>query len=174
MACPDRMVYSIQFLESVSGLLDLKYASAGYDMAYNIFHYPGSVGQAVRALKNLPYVNSEYTEWSSAYRLKAKTQMGIPCPNFIQAFSSELSSKIQIPSTESHAGLSTQYMHDFWFLDILDHSKGQMPEPPLSEIENRFAKLYERLKPVILLYDRPVYMKPDKWKKRQNRFASQP
>ena len=171
MARPDRMVYFIQFLESVSGLLDLKYASAGYDMASNIFHYHGSVGQVVRALKNLPYVNG-YTEWGPAYRLKVKTQNGIPYPNFIQAFSSEFFSKVQISSAEPHAGLYAKRMHDLWFLDILDHRKGQMAEPYLSEIENRYTALYERLKSMVLLYDRPVYMKADEWANRQNRFVS--
>ena len=52
------------FLESVSGLLDLKYASTGYDMALNIFYYPGSVGQAVLAAEESALCKSEYTEWS--------------------------------------------------------------------------------------------------------------
>lgn len=50
-----------KFIEYVNSQLNLYYASAGYEMASNILYYLGSVGQSVRMLKNLKYVNSEYT-----------------------------------------------------------------------------------------------------------------
>lgn len=157
------------FIEWVCSLLDVKYASAGYDMAYNVHHYPGSAGQSVRALRDLKYVNSQFTEWGISYCLKAKSEQGIPCPNFIQAFSNTFYSRIEAEHTEN-MGIHRRFLHNMLFLDILDWAGEQAMEPPFEVIEARYATLYKVLKPLIISYDRPVYLKPDEWVKRQERF----
>lgn len=56
----------------------------------------------------------------------------------------------------------------FW--DIFDWTDGQAMEPPFEMIEARYAALYKVLKPLIIPYERPVYLRPNEWVKRQERF----
>lgn len=153
------------FVEDVNRRLNVRYASAGYEMAFNILYYPGSMGYGTRALRNLNYVNSEETEWQ---RLGASGKMGIPCPNFIQALCADWAKKIDAKSPH---GICAQTKDGSLFLDILDHSSGRMREPPFEEAESRFRRLYHLLKPLLVLPERTRYMKKEDWEKRLNRFA---
>lgn len=121
------------FMEWVCSLLDVKYASAGYDMVCNVHHYPGSAGQSVRAFHNAFYsrTTAEHTENMGIYR---------------------------------------RFLHNMLFLDILDWTGERATEPPFEVIKARYTALYKILKPLIILYDRPVYLRPDEWVKRQERF----
>lgn len=153
------------FIETVNSLLDLHYASSGYEMASNILYYPGSAGRSTRALKDLKYVNSEYAEWASAGQISGNT--GIPCPNFIQVLCSNLQKRIQWkPTTAIHQKLAQDKM----ILDILDRSSEHMYEPTFDELEVRYDRLYQLLKPIIIFPKRPLYMKKEDWDKRLKRF----
>ena len=156
-----------KFIKYVNSQLNLYYASAGYEMASNILYYPGSVGQSVGMLKNLKYVNSEHTEWGQ-YDIKAR--LGIPCPNFIQLLHCDLYSKI---SNKEITGLNKNIIENKLILDILDRIKYSICEPTFENIKLRYAKLYELLKPIIVLYDRPVYLKKYDWEQRINRFKKE-
>ena len=100
-------------MEYVNSKLTIRYASAGYEMAFNDL-CPKSSGYGVRALNQLKYVNSEYTEWNG---LNLSTRFGVPCPNFIQILCPELMQKMasEIPD-ELHGKLVNTNL----FLDILD------------------------------------------------------
>lgn len=152
-----------QFMEYVNSKLTIHYASAGYEMAFNDL-CPKSAGYGVRALKQLNYVNSEYTEWRE---LCLSTRFGVPCPNFIQILWPELTQKIEseIPN-ELHGKLVNANL----FLDILDRKSGKMPEPTLEQIETRYQKLYWLLKPILVSPERPMFMKKEDWEKRLRRF----
>ena len=163
--CPLDIEWSTiyQFMEYVNSKLTIHYASAGYEMAFNDL-CPKSAGYGVRALKQLDYVNSEYTEWGE---LCLSTRFGVPCPNFIQILWPELTQKIEseIPN-ELHGKLGNANL----FLDILDRKSGKMPEPTLEQIETRYQKLYWLLKPILVSPERPMFMKKEDWEKRLRRF----
>jgi hypothetical protein len=150
-------------MEYVNSKLTIHYASAGYEMAFNAL-CPKSAGYGVRALKQLDYVNSEYTEWGE---LCLSTRFGVPCPNFIQILWPELTQKIEseIPN-ELHGKLVNANL----FLDILDRKSGKMLEPTLEQIETRYQKLYWLLKPILVSPERPMFMKKEDWEKRLRRF----
>ena len=92
---------------------------------------------------------------------------GVPCPNFIQILWPELTQKIEseIPN-ELHGKLGNANL----FLDILDRKSGKMPEPTLEQIQTRYQKLYWLLKPILVLPERPMFMKKGDWEKRLRRF----
>ncbi len=163
--CPLNTEWSAiyQFMEYVNSKLTIHYASAGYEMAFNDL-CPKSPGYGVRALNNLKYVNSYYTEWDG---LSLSTRFGIPCPNFIQILHPELMKKIssEIPD-ELHAKLVNYHL----FLDILDRKSEKMPEPELEQIAARYQKLYRLLKPVLVAPERSMFMKKDAYEKRLKRF----
>ena len=152
-----------QFMEYVNSKLTIRYASAGYEMAFNDL-CPKSAGYGVRALNQLNYVNSEYTEWNG---LELSTRFGVPCPNFIQILCSDLTQKMasEIPD-ELHGKLVNTNL----FLDILDRKSEKMPEPALEQIKSRYQKLYWLLKPLLVLPERSMFMKKEDWEKRLKRF----
>ena len=152
-----------QFMEYVNSKLTIHYASAGYEMAFNDL-CPKSSGYGVRALNQLKYVNSEYTEWNG---LDLSTRFGVPCPNFIQILCSELTQKMasEIPD-ELHGKLLNTNL----FLDILDRKSEKMPEPALEQIKSRYQKLYWLLKPLLVSPERSMFMKKEDWEKRLRRF----
>lgn len=153
-----------QFVEYVNRDLNVLYASAGYEMAINKLHYPGSMGYGIRALKNLKYVNSEETDW---HLLRFKFKFGVPCPNFIQILCPDWAKKIgdEIPD-----GIYTKAEKGKLFLDILNRTSGQICEPILETIEARYQALYHLLKPLIIPPERTRFMKKEDWDKRLKRF----
>ena len=153
-----------QFMEDVNHRLNICYASAGYEMAINILHGPGSMGYGIRALKNLDYVNSEETEW---LHLRVSSKTGIPCPNFIQVLCSDWAKKIddKVPD-EICAKLENGKL----FLDILNRISERMYEPTFEEVESRYQKLYLLLKPILVFPERTRFMKKEDWEKRLKRF----
>ena len=142
--CPLDIEWSTiyQFMEYVNSKLTIHYASAGYEMAFNDL-CPKSAGYGV------------------------STRFGVPCPNFIQILWPELTQKIEseIPN-ELHGKLVNANL----FLDILDRKSGKMPEPTLEQIQTRYQKLYWLLKPILVLPERPMFMKKGDWEKRLRRF----
>ena len=165
--CPPDVEWSAiyQFMEYVNSKLTIRYASAGYEMAFNDL-CPKSAGYGVRALNQLKYVNSEYTEWRD---ICLSTRFGVPCPNFIQVLCPELTQKIEseIPN-ELHGKLVNANL----FLDILDRKSGKMPELTLEQIETRYQKLYWLLKPILVSPERSMFMKKEDWEKRLKRFET--
>ena len=163
--CPLDIEWSAvyQFMEYVNSKLTIHYASAGYEMAFNAL-CPKSDGYGVRALKQLNYVNSEYTEWDG---LCLSTRFGVPCPNFIQVLYPGLMEKIgpEIPK-ELHPKLVNSNL----FLDILDRESEKMVEPALEQVKARYQKLYCLLKPVLVSPERSIFMKKEDWEKRLKRF----
>ncbi len=153
-----------QFMEYINRSLNVLYASAGYEMAINVLHYPGSMGYGIRALKSLKYVNSEESDW---HNLRFDFWFGIPCPNFIQILSPEWAKKV---GAEIPDGIHAKTEKEKLFLDILDRTSGQISEPALETIEVRFQVLYCLLKPLIILPERTRFMKKEDWAKRLRRF----
>lgn len=153
-----------QFMEDVNHKLNVCYASAGYEMAINVLHYPGSMGYGIRALRDLDYVNSEETEWIN-HRVRSKT--GVPCPNFIQILCPDWVKKIddKVPND-----IGAKLENGKLFLDILNRNSGRMCEPTFEEIESRYQKLYHLLKPILVFPERTRFMKKDDWEKRRKRF----
>lgn len=168
--CPTDTEWSAiyQFMEHVNRNLNVLYASAGYEMAINILHYPGSMGYGIRAMKGLKYVNSEDTEW---YNLRFKFQFGIPCPNFIQILCPDWAKKI---GDKAPDGIYTKTEEGRLFLDILNRTSGQICEPTLETIEARYQMLYRILKPLIVPPERTRFMKKEDWAKRLKRFEEIP
>lgn len=156
------------FLRRAAAQLEIQYASAGYEMASNIHHFPGSAGQAVRALEELPYVNSEYTEWG--IRCAGKVRQGIPCPNFVQLLGPALHAGLPAEAPAKTPGLHREWMGPLLEIDLLDRAEGHLREPARPELEVRYAALYRLLRPVILPGERSVYMKPAAWARRSRRF----
>ena len=152
-----------QFMEYVNSKLTIHYASAGYEMAFNAL-CPKSDGYGVRALKQLNYVNSEYTEWDG---LCLSTRFGVPCPNFIQVLYPDLVQKL---SSEIPKELHPKLVNSNLFLDILDRGPEKMVEPALEQIKSRYQKLYCLLKPVLVSPERSIFMKKEDWEKRLKRF----
>lgn len=168
--CPTDTEWSAiyQFMEYVNRNLNVLYASAGYEIAINILHYPGSMGYGIRAMKDLKYVNSEESEW---YNLRFKFLFGVPCPNFIQILCPDWAKKIgdEIPD-----GIYAKTEKENLFLDILNRTSGQICEPILKTIETRYQALYHLLKPLIIPPERTRFMKKEDWEKRLKRFEEIP
>lgn len=81
------------FLQEVSKILPLQYASAGYDVASNDFLYPGSAAYSLKYLQTVKYANSEWSEWLNP-NFKAKANQGILNGNLIQFLSRALLDQI--------------------------------------------------------------------------------
>lgn len=153
-----------RLIEYVNGKLDLHYASAGYEMAYNVYHYPGSAGYATRALKNLKYINSDETEWRG---LLVVTDFGIPCPNFIQVLCPDLAQKI---NDKTASKIYRKWENNRLFLDILDRTAGHLYEPAFEEMEAKYKELYQMLIPIIVSPPRSMFMRENDWNERLKRF----
>lgn len=163
--CPLNTEWSAiyQFMEYVNSKLTIHYASAGYEMALNDL-CPKSPGYGVRALNQLKYVNSLYTEWDG---LCLSTRFGIPCPNFIQVLYPQFIQKIDSAIPDE---LHTKSVNSNLFLDILDRKSEKMSEPALEQIEIRYQKLYRLLMPLLVAPERSIFMKKEDYAKRLKRF----
>jgi len=157
-----------QFILYVNKTLNLHYASAGYEMAWNIYHYPGSAGYAIRTLKNLKYVNSDETEWGDLFLV---TDFGIPCPNFIQVLCSDLAQRI---NNSTASTIHRKWDNNRLFLDILNRKADHLHEPAFEEIEARYKELYQILLPIIVSPPKSMFMKENDWKDRLKRFETRP
>ena len=149
----------LDFLIYVNQSLDVQYASAGYEMAVNPFHFSPP---AIRALRDLPLVNSFDTEWY--FR---KYDHTIQCPNLIQVLSEELLSPLSPPPGDSAVTLvpldgGKQVVH------ILDGEA--LDEPSEEELLTRLRTLNTWFQPILAQLEKPMYFKPDAWAIRCQRF----
>ena len=53
----------INFIQTINKMLHLQYVSAGYNVVWNDFWYPGSAAYSLKFLQTLKYANSKWTEW---------------------------------------------------------------------------------------------------------------
>lgn len=148
------------FLFYVNQMLDVQYASAGYELAVNPFHFSPP---AIRTLRDLPLVNSYDTEWY--FRRSDST---IQCPNLIQVLSEELTAPLSsLPKNSSITLLpmdgGKQAVH------ILDGEA--LKEPNEEELLARLQTLNIWFQPILAQLDKPMYFKPDAWKIRCGRFS---
>lgn len=148
------------FLIYVNQVLDVQYASAGYELAVNPFHFSPP---AIRTLRDLPLVNSYDTEWY--FRRSDST---IQCPNLIQVLSEELTAPLSpLPKNSSITLLpmdgGKQAVH------ILDGEA--LEEPNEEELLARLHTLNIWFQPILAQLDKPMYFKPDAWKIRCGRFS---
>ena len=148
------------FLSYVNQMLDVQYASAGYEMAVNPFHFSPP---AIRTLRDLPLVNSYDTEWY--FR---RSDSAIQCPNLIQVLSEELTAPLSpLPKNSSITLLpmdgGKQAVH------ILDGEA--LEEPNEEELLARLHTLNIWFQPILAQLDKPMYFKPDAWKIRCGRFS---
>lgn len=149
----------LDFLIYVNQLLDIQYASAGYEMSTNPFYFSAP---AIRLLRDLPLVNSYDTEWY--FR---KSDNAIQCPNLIQVLSKELFSPLSpLPEgdgiTVLPMGGGKQMVH------TLDGEP--LEEPGEEELLSRLRALNMWFQPILAQLDKPMYFKPDAWEIRRRRF----
>lgn len=152
------------FIQTVSEMLHLQFASAGYNVVSNDFWYPGSTAYSLKFLKTVKYANSEWTEW---LLLGFVANEGICGPNVMQV----LSDKLWVPVEEqtrpcaSCATLKTGVL-----LDILDHKNGELLEPEKDVLFARLSKLYQAFRPIIIPQHKPMFLKEREWESWQKRF----
>ena len=149
----------LDFLVYVNQVLDVQYASAGYEMATNPFYFSAP---AIRLLRDMPLVNSYDTEWY--FR---KYDHTIQCPNLIQILSEELLAPLSPPPEEGNITVlpmdgGKQAVH------ILDGAA--LEEPSEEELLARLRTLNMWFQPILAHLDKPMYFKPDAWKIRSRRF----
>lgn len=149
----------LDFLVYVNQMLEVQYASAGYEMATNPFYFSAP---AIRLLRDLPLVNSYNTEWY--FR---KYDHSIQCPNMIQILSRELTSPLSSPPKDSNITVLSieggkQAVH------ILDGEL--LEEPSAEELLARLHTLNIWFQPILLQQEKPMYFKPDAWEIRCRRF----
>ncbi len=149
----------LDFLVYVNQSLDVQYASAGYEMAVNPFHfYP----PAIRLLRDLPLVNSYDTEW-----FFRKYDSTIQCPNLLQILSQELLAPLSPPPEDSC--ISALPMEgEKQLIHILDGEA--LNEPSEEELLARLRALNTWFQPILAQQEKPMYFKPDAWKIRCRRF----
>lgn len=155
-----------QFMEYVNELLEVHFASAGYDIIYN--PWTGIAPYAVKRLKSSRILNSDITEWNSAYTSKVKS--GICCPNIIQILNPDFCRKLDLNRIDASAVTNTKMAGKNLMIDILDRIDGEFAEPEQQILEQRMDSLYQMLKPIVIKYERTVYLKPDAWEQRMHRF----
>lgn len=149
----------LDFLLYVNRVLDIQYASAGYEMSVNPFHFSPP---AIRLLKDMPLVNSYDTEWY--FR---KYDHTIQCPNLLQVLSQEHLSLLSPPPGDSGVTLlplngGKQAVH------ILDGEA--LDEPSEKELLVRLRALNAWFHPILAQPEKPMYFKPEAWKIRCRRF----
>lgn len=149
----------LDFLFYINQVLDVQYASAGYEMAVNPFHFSPP---AIRLLKDMPLVNSYDTEWY--FR---KYDHTIQCPNLLQVLSEELLSPLSPPPRDSAITLvpldgGKQAVH------ILDGEA--LKEPSEEELLVRLRALNVWFQPILAQLEKPMYFKPEAWNIRCRRF----
>lgn len=154
------------FMQSVSGLLNLQFASAGYDVVSNDFLYPGSVAYSLKFLQDIRYANSEWTEWlNPSFSLAANK--GICCPNIIQFLPQKLWTFVEKRACQcsSCAVLNTGVL-----FDILDHEDSKLIEPEKDVLFDRLSTLYWALRPIIVPTEKPMFLKKEEWVSWQKRY----
>lgn len=154
------------FMEYVNELLEVHFASAGYDIVYN--PWTGIAPYAVKRLSSSRILNSDITEWNSAYILKVRS--GICCPNIIQILNPDFCQRLNINKIDESEITNTKMAGKNLMIDILDRKDGEFEEPEQSELEQRMDSLYQMLKPIVVEYKRTMYLKPDVWEQRMHRF----
>lgn len=156
-----------QFMEYVNEQLEVHFASSGYDIVDN--PWKGGAPYAVRSLKKSRILNSYMTEWDNmGYILKEKS--GICCPNIIQILSPDFYHRLDLNRIDTSGIINTKMVGRNLMIDILDIKDRKFVEPELSELEQRMDSLYQMLKPIVIEYDRMMYLKPDAWEQRMRRF----
>ena len=153
------------FIASMSGKLDVHYCSAGYEMALNPYCYSRCL-RAYRHLKDLTFVNSYATEWEYMWVIKDEHQ--ILTPNFLQVLSKKMFLPLNCKMLPENAHLNA-LGNGKWLIDILNHEAG-FREPPETELAEYFQSLQAFFQPILAQREKPLYLKPDEWKVRKNRF----
>lgn len=158
------------FLQEVSKLIPLQFASAGYDVVSNDFLYPGSAAYSLKYLQTVKYANSEWTEWIDGFKLKAN--QGIPNANLFQFLSRTLLDQINEDELTKHDHVFVTESEGGSILDILDRENGELVEPQMDILLSRLSELTQILRPIIVFYDKPLLWKgDDSWKAWRNRFG---
>lgn len=156
------------FMEYVNEQIEVHFASAGYDIVDNPWK-PAGGAYGVRSMKNSKILNSYITEWSNdGYILKEKS--GICCPNIIQILNPDFCQRLDVNEINASTITNTEMAGKNLMIDILDRKDGEFDEPEQSELERRMDSLYQMLKPIVIEYERMVYLKPDAWEQRMHRF----
>lgn len=152
------------FVIYVNEKLDVQYASAGYELALNPYCH-GSL-RGYRQLKVMPFVNSYHTEWQNMCIVKDERMICVP--NFLQVLSKEM---VQFLTSDSPSEkiCIVPLGNEKWMIDILTHN-GEIGEPPEEALADCFHALWNFLRPIIVPYDKPLYLKPDEWEIRKKRF----
>lgn len=157
-----------RFMEYVNELLEVHFASVGYDIAYNPWKSENGP-YSVRNLKSSRILNSYITEWNNmGYILKEKT--GICCPNIIQILNPDFCQKLDMDKISESEIANMKYVGKNLMIDILDRKDEEFVEPEQCILERRMDSLYQLLKPIVIEYGRMVYLKPDAWEQRMHRF----
>lgn len=154
------------FMQSVSELLNLQFASAGYDVVSNDFLYPGSAAYSLKFLQGTRYANSEWTEWlNPSFSLAANK--GICCPNIIQFLPKNLWTLVEKRASQCSncAILNTGVL-----FDILDHEDSKLFEPEKDVLFDRLSTLYWALHPIIIPTEKPMFLKENEWVSWQKRY----
>ncbi|MDE5823565.1 MAG: hypothetical protein K2H91_02620, partial [Lachnospiraceae bacterium] len=156
------------FMKYVNEKIVVHFASAGYDIVDNPWKSAG-VAYGVRSMKNSKILNSYISEWDNmGYILKEKS--GICCPNIIQILNPDFCQRLDLNRIDSSAVTNTKMVGKNLMIDILDRKDGEFVEPEQSVLEQRLDSLYQLLKPIVIKYERTVYLKPDAWEQRMHRF----
>ena len=146
-------------------MLHLQYVSAGYNVVWNDFWYPGSAAYSLKFLQTLKYANSKWTEW---FYLGFAVNKGICGPNIIQFLSDRLWERAE--QTVRQCNFSCTPLNGGVVLDILDHKDGKLFEPEKDELLDRLSKLYRALYPIIVPTEKPMFLKENEWIAWQRRF----
>ena len=159
----------ISFIHNVNKLLNLQFVSAGYDVVSNYFWYPGSAAYGLKFLRTVKCANSEWTEWLNPnYRFAANH--GICCPNIIQFLSNKLWSPVKDAVNQS--GFHCEQLNSGVLLDVLDHRDGMLFEPEKDVLFDRLSRLYQVLRPIVIHYQKPMFLKENEWAAWQRRYDS--
>ena len=155
----------INFIQTINKMLHLQYVSAGYNVVWNDFWYPGSAAYSLKFLQTLKYANSKWTEW---FYLGFAVNKGICGPNIIQFLSDRLWERVE--QSVRQCDFSWNQLNNGVILDILDHKDGKLLEPEKEELFDRLSKLHRALYPIIVPAEKPMFLKENEWVTWQNRF----
>lgn len=153
------------FIQTVSKMLHLQYASAGYDVVSNDFWYPGSTAYSLKFLQTVKYANSEWTEWLNLWFVLNE---GICGPNVVQVLSGKLWEPVE--KAVYQCDFTCAPLNTGMILDILDHKDGKLIEPEKDVLFDRLSKLYQALRPIIVPTVKPMFLKENEWAAWLKRF----
>lgn len=154
------------FIVYMSGKLNVQYSCAGYEMALNPYCYNHCL-RGYRQLKDLPFVNSYATEWEYMRIMKDENKIFIP--NFLQVLSKKMFLAFNQDTAPECVHISA-IGNEKWMIDILCHNEG-LTEPSEEELKERFHILQNFFQPIIVPREKPLYLKPEEWEIRKNRFG---